>query len=69
MTLISVNSPVQQTKRIEITKGPDSSSWGPAMGWVVNIVTKYPIEEARLGGPSTPLETGAAAKCPALYTG
>jgi vitamin B12 transporter len=42
--------PVQNIKRVEIIKGPASSSWGPAMGGVINIVTKEPNEDARTSG-------------------
>lgn len=42
--------PVQNIKRIEIIKGPASSSWGPAMGGVINIVTKEPNEDAKVSG-------------------
>lgn len=42
--------PVQNIERIEIIKGPGSSSWGSALGGVVNIVTKSPLEEKKLGG-------------------
>jgi vitamin B12 transporter len=42
--------PVQNIKRIEIIKGPASSSWGPATGGVINIVTKDPGDDARISG-------------------
>ncbi|HEY6873554.1 MAG TPA: TonB-dependent receptor [Geobacteraceae bacterium] len=42
--------PVQHIERIEIVKGAGSSSWGSAMGGVINIVTKSPVEEKKLGG-------------------
>ncbi len=42
--------PVQQIERIEIIKGPGSSSWGSSLGGVVNIVTKSPREERKVGG-------------------
>lgn len=42
--------PVQNIERIEIVKGPASSSWGSALGGVVNIVTKSPLEGKKLGG-------------------
>ena len=34
--------PVQNVSRIEIIKGPASSSWGPALGGVINIVNQGP---------------------------
>jgi vitamin B12 transporter len=34
--------PVQQIERVEIVKGAASAAWGPALGGVVNIVTKSP---------------------------
>jgi vitamin B12 transporter len=42
--------PVQHIERVEIIKGPASSSWGSALGGVVNIVTKSPDEEKMVGG-------------------
>jgi len=42
--------PLQIIERVEIVKGPGSSSWGSALGAVVNIVTKSPLEERSLGG-------------------
>ncbi|MCM2357540.1 MAG: TonB-dependent receptor [Geobacteraceae bacterium] len=42
--------PVQNIERIEIVKGSGSSSWGSALGGVINIVTKPPIDDRRLGG-------------------
>ena len=42
--------PLQNIERIEIIKGPDSSSWGSALGAVINIVTKSPHEGKKLGG-------------------
>ena len=42
--------PVQNIDRIEIIKGPGSSSWGSALGGVINIVTKSPDEERKIGG-------------------
>jgi vitamin B12 transporter len=42
--------PLQNIERLEIIKGPGSSSWGSALGGVINIVTKSPIEEKKLGG-------------------
>jgi vitamin B12 transporter len=42
--------PLQNIERIEIVKGPGSSSWGSALGGVINIVTKSPLEGRRAGG-------------------
>ncbi len=42
--------PIQNIERIEIVKGPGSSSWGSALGAVINIVTKSPLEEKKAGG-------------------
>lgn len=42
--------PLQNVARVEIVKGPGSSSWGSALGGVINIVTKSPLEERRIGG-------------------
>jgi len=42
--------PLQIIERIEIVKGPASSSWGSCLGAVVNIVTKSPFEGKKLGG-------------------
>ncbi len=42
--------PLQNIERIEIIKGPGSSSWGAALGAVVNVVTKSPPEERKAGG-------------------
>ncbi|SNB48102.1 TonB-dependent siderophore receptor [Geobacter sp. DSM 9736] len=42
--------PVQQIDRIEIIKGAASPSWGPALGGVVNVITKSPENQRRLTG-------------------
>jgi vitamin B12 transporter len=42
--------PLQDIERIEIVKGPGSSSWGSALGAVINIVTKSPLEGRNVGG-------------------
>ena len=42
--------PLQNIERVEIIKGPGSSSWGSALGAVVNIVTKSPLEGKKVGG-------------------
>ncbi|MHB8881746.1 MAG: TonB-dependent receptor plug domain-containing protein [Thermodesulfovibrionales bacterium] len=39
--------PVQNIERIEIIKGPASSSWGSSLGGIINIITKS-------GGPAKP---------------
>jgi vitamin B12 transporter len=53
---ISANSaetgafPVQSIERIEIVKGPASSSWGSSLGGVINIITRSPDPDRRFGG-------------------
>jgi vitamin B12 transporter len=42
--------PLQNIERVEIVKGPGSSSWGSALGAVINIVTKSPLEGRKEGG-------------------
>jgi vitamin B12 transporter len=42
--------PVQQIERIEIIKGAASAAWGPALGGVINIITKSPDSERTVGG-------------------
>jgi len=42
--------PVQMIERIEIVKGAASSSWGSALGGVINVITKSPDSERRIGG-------------------
>lgn len=42
--------PVQNIERIEILKGLASSSWGPAMGGVINVVTKAPRDDVKFSG-------------------
>ena len=42
--------PVQMIERIEIVKGAASSSWGSALGGVVNVITKTPRGERPVGG-------------------
>ncbi len=42
--------PVQDIDRIEIIKGPASSSWGSSLGGVINIITKGSDPDRRLGG-------------------
>jgi vitamin B12 transporter len=41
---------VQHIERIEIIKGPASSSWGSSLGGVVNIITKSPDDTRTIGG-------------------
>ena len=45
-----IDIPVQIIDRIEIIKGPASSSWGSAMGGVINIFTKDAGRETRPSG-------------------
>jgi vitamin B12 transporter len=42
--------PVQNIQRIEIIKGPASSSWGSSLGGVINIITKSPDDSRTFGG-------------------
>lgn len=42
--------PVQNIERVEIIKGPASSSWGSSLGGVINIITKPVTVSQRLGG-------------------
>lgn len=42
--------PVQMIERVEIVKGAASSSWGNALGGVINVITKLPDQERPLGG-------------------
>jgi vitamin B12 transporter len=41
--------PVQFIERIEIIKGPSSSSWGSALGGVINVITKGPPDKGVAG--------------------
>jgi vitamin B12 transporter len=41
--------PVQHIERIEIIKGPASSSWGSALGGIVNVITKGPPDKGVAG--------------------
>ncbi|WP_051292851.1 TonB-dependent receptor plug domain-containing protein [Citrifermentans bremense] len=42
--------PVQLIERVEIVKGAASSSWGNALGGVINVITKLPDAERTVGG-------------------
>ena len=42
--------PVQMIERIEIVKGAASSSWGSALGGVINVITKSPGRDRPAGG-------------------
>jgi vitamin B12 transporter len=42
--------PVQNIERIEIVKGPASSSWGSSLGGIINIITKSPDDSRKIGG-------------------
>ena len=44
------NIPVQMIERVEIIKGAASAAWGPALGGVINIITKSPATDRKLGG-------------------
>ncbi len=45
--------PVQEIDRVEIIKGPASSSWGSSLGGVVNVITKSPDETRVFGGTAS----------------
>jgi vitamin B12 transporter len=45
--------PVQRIERIEIIKGPASSSWGSSLGGIINIITKSPDPDRRFGGSAS----------------
>jgi vitamin B12 transporter len=45
--------PVQQIKRVEIVKGPASSSWGSSLGGVINVITKSADDARRFGGTAS----------------
>lgn len=42
--------PVQMIERIEIVKGAASSSWGNALGGVINVITKAPLVDRPFAG-------------------
>lgn len=42
--------PVQNIEKIEIIKGPASSSWGSSLGGVINVITKSPPASEKTGG-------------------
>ena len=41
--------PVQMIEKIEIVKGPASSAWGSALGGVINVITKNPVDSGLHG--------------------
>ncbi len=45
--------PVQNIERIEIVKGPASSTWGSSLGGVINIITKSPDDSRTFGGTAS----------------
>lgn len=45
--------PVQEIERVEIIKGPASSSWGSSLGGVINVITKSPDETRAFGGTAS----------------
>ncbi|WP_246043648.1 TonB-dependent receptor plug domain-containing protein [Geomonas edaphica] len=42
--------PAQMIERVEIVKGAASSSWGSALGGVINVITKEPQGDSTFGG-------------------
>ncbi len=45
--------PAQIIERVEIVKGAASSSWGSALGGVINVITKSPRVEGPFGGTAS----------------
>jgi vitamin B12 transporter len=42
--------PARIIERVEIVKGAASSAWGQALGGVINVITKAPDAERKIGG-------------------
>ncbi|BBA69944.1 TonB-dependent receptor plug domain-containing protein [Geobacter sulfurreducens] len=42
--------PVQNIERVEIIKGPASTSWGSSLGGIINVITKSPEENRAAAG-------------------
>ena len=42
--------PVQHIERVEIVKGAASTSWGSALGGVINVITKLPASDRAIAG-------------------
>jgi vitamin B12 transporter len=51
--------PVGIIERVEITRGPSSSAWGPSVGGVINIITREPEDDHPVSG-SVHTSTGTA---------
>jgi vitamin B12 transporter len=45
--------PVQNIERVEIIKGASSAAWGPALGGVINVVTKNPEPDRLFSGSAS----------------
>lgn len=45
--------PARIIERVEIVKGAASSAWGQALGGVINVITKSPDPERKIGGMGT----------------
>ena len=45
--------PVQNIERVEIIKGAASVAWGPALGGVINVVTKNPESDRPVSGSAS----------------
>ncbi|HMN02124.1 MULTISPECIES: TonB-dependent receptor plug domain-containing protein [Geobacter] len=45
--------PVQIIERVEVLKGPASSSWGSSLGGIVNVITKEPAPHASFSGAAS----------------
>jgi vitamin B12 transporter len=44
------NIPVQMIERVEVVKGAASAAWGSALGGVINVITKSPARDRKIGG-------------------
>jgi vitamin B12 transporter len=42
--------PVQMIEKIEVIKGPASSSWGSSLGGIINIITKSSAKSGKISG-------------------